>query len=241
MKQQSIFWSFSHTVFVFLLVYATAGHGQTSKPVLNDQRDSLSWVLGESHARACLQDNMGLSNEKVLEAFLHTMQGLEQPIDEDNYRLALDYINYMNFINNKHKIDEENAKTERIEQTHLQKLVEENPGLQRSEYGFYYEVLQPGSGITARENQRVTFDYRGYNMLTGELLDQTYGTSGAITVNINDNIFTGLRLGLQLMQAGAVYRFYFPNKLVFGSKGSRVVPPFTAMIYEVELHTVHLD
>ena len=225
----------------YLLVSPVASYAQSDTPQLNSQRDTLSWAIGESHARACLQDNTGLDRDVIVRAFLHTMQGGEQPLDEESYQMAVDYVKFLEYKNNQRIANEKQAEMQQLEKSFLTELVQSNPNIRYCPAGFYYEVLQAGSGDSARLHQRVTFDYRGYNMLTGELLDQTYGSSGAITVVVNDGIFTGLRIGLQLMQAGATYRFYFPNELVFGSKGSRVIPPFTPMIYEVELHTVHLD
>lgn len=222
--------------FSFLVSYA-----QTNAPVLNNQRDTLSWVLGESHARACLDNNMGLDLDIAVEAFLYTLQRSEPVLDEKSYQMALDYINYVHMMSKRRNDAEQAEKSARLEATFLQDLAAKNSQMKQSPQGFYYEVLQEGSGPTAQPNQRVTFDYRGYNMLTGELLDQTYGTSGSITICLNETVFKGLWMGMQMMRSGSIYRFYFPNALVFGSKGANVIPPFTAMIYEVELHQVHQD
>lgn len=229
-----------------LLFLATASTAlaclaQTNTHTLSNQRDSLSWALGENYARTCLQNSIGLDPEKITEAFLHTMKGLEQPLDEESYQMAIDYIKYMEYKNNQHMIAEKKEAAQRLEKKYFEELTKKNPSIHYCRAGFYYEVLRIGSGDSARANQRVTFDYKGYNMLTGELLDQTYGTSEPIIVSLNDGIFPGLRIGLKMMQAGSVFRFYFPNELVFGTKGSRVIPPFTAMIYEVELHQIHQD
>lgn len=225
----------------YLLLSSAVSYAQSDVPQLKTQRDSLSWAIGESHARTCLQDNTGLDRDVITRAFLHTMQGGEQPLDEESYQMAVDYVKYLEYKNNQRFVNEKQTEMQHLEKSYFTELVHSNPDIRYCPAGFYYEVLQAGSGDSARLHQRVTFDYRGYNMLTGELLDQTYGSSGAITVTLNDGIFAGLRIGLQLMQAGAIYRFYFPNELVFGAKGSRVIPPFTAMIYEVELHQIHLD
>lgn len=225
----------------YFLLFPTFSFAQTDVLQLNNRRDSLSWAIGESHARACLQDNTGLDRDRIIQAFLHTMRGGVQPLDEESYQMAVDYVKYLEYKNNLRINNEKQTETQQLEQSYFSELVQTHPDIRYCPAGFYYEVLQPGNGDSAQLHQRVTFDYRGYNMLTGELLDQTYGSNGAITVTLNDGIFSGLRIGLQLMQAGATYRFYFPNELVFGAKGSRVIPPFTPMIYEVELHQVHLD
>lgn len=229
-------------VFSFnLLLSPAVSHAQTETPQLNTRRDTLSWALGESQARACLQNSMALDPETIIRAFVHTMQGLQQPLDEESYQMALDYIRYTDFKNNQRIVAEKQEEARRLEKAYFAELIQTHPNVRYCPAGFFYEVLQVGKGDSAQANQRVTFDYRGYNMLTGELLDQTYGSSGPITVALNEGIFAGLRIGLKMMQAGATYRFYFPNEMVFGAKGSRVIPPYTSMIYEVELHQIHLD
>ena len=51
-------------------------------------------------------------------------------------------------------------------------------------------------------------------------------------------MFQGLLLGMQLMNAGSKYRFYFPHQLVTGATG---IPPYTPVSYEVELHEIYND
>lgn len=184
---------------------------------------------------------MGLDSALIMAAFSHTMQGAASPLDERSYQEALDYINYTTLMNQRRYDAEMTEKTARLELKYMQEQAAHNDQIKFTQAGFCYEVLKSGSGPTAQQHQRITFDYRGYNMLTGELLDQTYGNGGPITVTLNENIFRGLWFGLQLMQAGSIYRFYFPNALVFGRKGGNGIPPYTGMIYEIELHQIHLD
>ena len=80
-------------------------------------------------------------------------------------------------------------------------------------------------------------------MLTGEQFDQSNGYSGGepIIHVVGNPMFPGLLEGMQLMNAGSLYRFYFPNQLAFGANGSEDIPPYTAVIYEVELHEIMND
>lgn len=208
---------------------------------LKDQRDTLSWALGESYARQCLNDNLQLDRGLMLEAFIHTMNGNAPLLDDKSYEMAVNMVQYLQYARNK-KIQEAQQKAaEQLEQTLFTKLMEENPQIKKSDDGFYYEVIQQGKGRKAMEHYRITFDYKGYNMLTGELFDQTYGSNPRLTIVLDNSIFFGLHKGLQMMREGDIYRFYFPNQLAFGSKGSKDLPPYTAVIFEVELHQVHLD
>ena len=84
----------------------------------------------------------------------------------------------------------------------------------------------------------MTFDYRSYTLLDGEPYDQTYGRRRSIAHVVGKPMFQGLLEGLQLMNAGSLYRFYFPYQLAFGPQGSGDIPGYTPFIYEVEVHKV---
>ena len=53
-----------------------------------------------------------------------------------------------------------------------------------------------------------------------------------------NNIFPGLKEGLQMMNGGSHYIFYVPNALAFGAEGAPDIPPYSMLIYEVELFDV---
>ena len=105
--------------------------------------------------------------------------------------------------------------------------------------GFYYEVLKPGKGANAQIGQRILFDYRSFLMFNGEPYDQTYGVRDPILHVVGRPMFQGLIDALQLMNAGSIYRFYFPYQLAFGETGAGDIPGYTPFIYEVELHEIY--
>ena len=98
--------------------------------------------------------------------------------------------------------------------------------------------MKAGKGRNAREGDRVSFDYRSFLMFTGEPYDQTYGKREPILHVVGKPMFQGLIEGMQVMNAGSIYRFYFPYQLAFGSQGSGNIAGYTPFIYEVELHEI---
>ena len=49
-------------------------------------------------------------------------------------------------------------------------------------------------------------------------------------------VIAGWTEGLQLMQEGAKYRFFIPYRLGYGESGAAgTIPPFAALIFDVEL------
>ena len=78
-------------------------------------------------------------------------------------------------------------------------------------------------------------------MLTGEPYDQTYGKRDPIVHVVGEPMFPGLIEAFQLMNAGSIYRFYFPYQVAFGAQGSGNIPGYTPLIYEVEVHELYPD
>lgn len=208
---------------------------------LNTRTDTLSWVLGESYAKAYLNTGLSLDKDIIISAFSQTLNNQGQPIDDDTYKAVFDYLSFNIVKLQKQKQQLLVEKTQKAEEAYFQKLLADHPDIKQAPEGFYYEVIRAGFGPKAPRDKRISFDYRGFNMLTGEPIDQTYGKRDPIVTVLNEHIFPGLLYGLQLMEAGSIYRFYFPNALAFGPSGSQNIPPYTSLIYEVELHTIFND
>lgn len=222
------------------LLLVACGHKEA--PKLATTEDTLSWALGETFAMSMSQNKLPVDNEVVLQAFRHTLEGGEQPFDEAVCQAAYSRLLTVAMMEQKQLENKAASSVESQEQAYFEKLMQKGNAV-KTEQGFYYEVLQEGKGPKAQYGQRVSFDYKGYLMLSNKLFDQSEGFSGGTPIIhvLGNPMFKGLQEGMQLMSAGSTYRFYFPNKLAFGAKGSEDVPPYTAVIYEVTLHEIMKD
>jgi FKBP-type peptidyl-prolyl cis-trans isomerase len=212
-------------------------------PKLNDLNDTLSWALGENFALTLKQSQVTDINEDlVVQALRHTLADNPKLIDDTTYFLAIQYIiNQQQQANRQQQQTADPKKVTTDQEAYLANLEANNPKVKKHPAGFYYEVLREGKGPKANYAQRIRFDYRSYLMLTGEPYDQTYGKREPIIHVIGNPMFPGLIEGLQLMNAGSIYRFYFPYQLAFGEHGSGDIPGYTPFIYEVELHELYND
>lgn len=208
-----------------------------STPKLQNQQDTLSWALGRSIAEGLIQENSSSFNkEMIIEAVKATLDGCEQPFGDSIYRQACIFAQNQMMMDRQIATQQQNKQSSKAEQDVFANFEKEHPDAKRHEAGFYYEVIKTGSGKTAKVGDMVVFDYKGYNMLTGELADITYGQHDPISHVVGQPMFPGLIYGLQLMNTGAIYRFYFPSRLYPG--GSSKLPDGTPVIYEVELHGI---
>lgn len=217
-----------------LCLAACNGEGTTK---LDSRTDTLSWVMGENVGRTLIENPVvEIDHEVFLQAVRHTLDGKKQPLSEEAYGDVLQFIMDMAQAQQVQQNEEMRTNTTGSQEEYFKQLEASNPNVKKHESGFYYEVLKEGSGRRAKYGDNVSFDYRSYLMLTGEPFDQTYGQRDPISHVVGKPMFVGLIEGLQLMNPGSIYRFYFPYQLAFGEKGSNGIPGYTPFIYEVELH-----
>lgn len=107
-------------------------------------------------------------------------------------------------------------------------------GIQVTESGLQYEVIEAGDGEQPKAEDTVTVHYRG-TLVDGTQFDSSYDRGEPATFPLN-RVIKGWTEGLQLMKTGAKYRFYIPSDLGYGERGAgQNIPPHAALIFDVEL------
>lgn len=220
----------------------------TKSPVtqLKTVKDSLSWGYGQALAKALHGDyfDTALNHDLVLQAFVYTLKGGEKNLLSEEEAIDIYQYANMNYSTLMQRKAQTTARTvDSLQQVYFANLTKNNPKVKKFDMGemaFYYEELKPGTGPNAEYAQRIRFDYRSFNILNGQPIDQTYGNREPIVHVVGNPMFPALIQAFQLMNTGSIYRFYIPYQLAFGAEGSGgVVPPFTPVIYEIELHELY--
>ena len=215
------------------LTFASCNNSRT--PQLKDAEDSVSWILGRNTAESIVRGPFGkIDKEIFIQAIRATFDSMPQPISDTVYNATIAMLMQMAQSNATQKSNDIDSKQEKF----FANLVATNPKIKRHPSGFYYEQIKAGTGPNAYYAAHIYFDYRGYYMFNGKLFDQTYGQREPISHVVGKPMFPGLIEAFQLMNKGSIYRFYFPYQLAFGASGSDDIPPYTPLIYELELHSI---
>jgi FKBP-type peptidyl-prolyl cis-trans isomerase FklB len=112
------------------------------------------------------------------------------------------------------------------------------PGIQVTPSGLQYQVLTKGSGTSPVLTDTVLVHYKG-TLLDGKQFDSSYDRKEPISFPLN-GVIPGWTEGVQLMQPGAKYKFFIPYQLAYGERGAGSdIPPFSTLIFEVELLKVN--
>ncbi len=224
---------------VIAILTATACGNKSENVLLHNQQDTLSWAMGMSLAETAQSGFYSFDQATVQRAFESTLKGEKQPLDEQTYRELCNYLAFLVAQHQRTTAEKSNKEAGAIQQEYFSKLVQEKGNaLKKSENGFYYEVLQAGSGAKAKAGQRINFDFLSINALTGDTITKTYGRRDPVVHVISKSMFAGLFNGLQLMPAGSKYRFYFPYEVCANVED---IPSYTPVIYEIELHEIYKD
>ena len=100
--------------------------------------------------------------------------------------------------------------------------------------GLQYTVIKEGEGRKPKATDRVKCHYEG-TLPNGTVFDSSYRRGEPAVFPLN-GVIAGWTEGVQLMSEGAKYRFFIPYNLAYGERGAgQSIPPFAALIFDVEL------
>jgi len=110
-------------------------------------------------------------------------------------------------------------------------------GSKKTASGLAYKVLQEGTGTTPTTSSRVKVHYSGWTK-DGKMFDSSVLRERPATFGVT-GVIKGWTEGLQLMKAGAKYRFWIPADLAYGETPSRPGAPAGQLTFDVELLEVN--
>ena len=109
-------------------------------------------------------------------------------------------------------------------------------GVTTTPSGLQFEILQEGreDGKSPTASDQVRCRYTG-KFIDGKVFDSSGENSIVFPLN---GVIRGWTEGLQYMKEGAKYRFVIPYHLGYGASGYATIPPYSTLIFDVELIAV---
>lgn len=111
----------------------------------------------------------------------------------------------------------------------------EKTGVEVTESGLQYEVVEQGEGAKPSVDDIVRVHYKG-TLLDGETFDSSYDRGEPAELPLHQ-VVPGWQEGIVLMPVGSTYRFWIPSDLGYGDVGTPGGPigPNAVLAFEVEL------
>jgi FKBP-type peptidyl-prolyl cis-trans isomerase FklB len=113
----------------------------------------------------------------------------------------------------------------------------EREGVETTESGLQYEVIEEGDGNNPTASDRVQVHYTG-ELINGDVFDSSRDRGQPVTFGLSQ-VIPGWTEGLQLMSEGARYKLYIPADLAYGPGGNQAIGPNETLIFDVELLAVN--
>lgn len=99
--------------------------------------------------------------------------------------------------------------------------------------GLQYVVVEEGAGATPTSKDQVTVHYEG-RLLDGTVFDSSYKRGEPATFGVTQ-VIKGWTEALQLMPEGSKWTVYIPYDLAYGERDSGTIPPFSTLVFDIEL------
>lgn len=99
--------------------------------------------------------------------------------------------------------------------------------------GVQYKVLSEGHGVIPQATSKVKVNYEG-RLIDGTVFDSSYKRKKPASFTCNQ-LIKGWTDALTHMPVGSTWELYIPQELAYGARESGKIPPFSALIFTVEL------
>jgi FKBP-type peptidyl-prolyl cis-trans isomerase FkpA len=146
------------------------------------------------------------------------------------------------------KMEEQQAAQIKIDSAMISSyLLEKGIAAQTTSSGLRYVVKQKGLGRMARSGQTASVHYAG-RLLNGKLFDTSLasvaqennfpyqGNNAPYPVVVNtQSVIPGWDEMLQLMNKGMKVTVYVPSHLAYGPRGGGEIPPFSILVFDMEV------
>jgi len=106
-------------------------------------------------------------------------------------------------------------------------------GVQETPSGLQYEVITMGTGPKPAAEEVVKVHYTG-TLTDGTKFDSSVDRGEPAVFGVNQ-VIRGWQEGIQLMPVGSKFKFYIPYELGYGEQGTGPIPPYSTLVFEVEL------
>jgi len=209
-------------------------------PVFKSNLDSASYALGINVASSFKSGGLSTINYELLNKGIRDVfAGANPTLTQEQCQQAIETL-FEGFGKERAAIAKKNEELEKQkymptinEGTAFLAQNKTKAGIKTTASGLQYEVITQGEGAKPAATNKVTVNYKG-TLLDGTQFDSSYDRGEPITFGLSQ-VIPGWTEGVQLMQEGSKYRFFIPYDLAYGGRAAGSIPPFSTLIFEVEL------
>ncbi|MCK4662240.1 MAG: FKBP-type peptidyl-prolyl cis-trans isomerase [Bacteroidales bacterium] len=145
----------------------------------------------------------------------------------------LNFLKYEDFEQERRSLNSKNSKEEIALLNSFIKIT--NINIEPTSSGLYYIEQEEGRGKSPQPGNKVAVNYLGY-FVDGKIFDSSYERNEAFEFVFGaGEVIQGLDEGVSKMKEGGKAKLIIPSYLAYGEQGRGPVPPFSTLIFEIEL------
>lgn len=207
----------------------------TLTPLEKEYLKTYGWIIGRQSSLHAF----GLNSTEIktfIEGLYLAAQGEPAPTDiqsiSNNMHEYLQGKAASYAEQHEHSILQLAAKNKALSEAFFHEL-SENPGINKTQTGLYYEIIYPGSDKKPTSEDTVTVHYEG-RLIDGSVFDSSKERGEPATFSLQ-RVIAGFTEGLQLVGEGGKIILYMPSELGYGATEIPGIPPGSTLIFDVEL------
>lgn len=164
------------------------------------------------------------------------VEGFSDGICEKNMNVSMDSLHrlvskqlaYYHKVNMERKYGENRKAGEEF-----LKLNAKKDSVKTTASGLQYKILTAGTGEVPTATQKVKVNYEG-RLVDGTVFDSSCQRNKPISFACNQ-VIKGWTEALTMMPVGSKWEIYVPQELGYGDREQKKIPPFSTLIFTVEL------
>jgi FKBP-type peptidyl-prolyl cis-trans isomerase FklB len=222
---------------ISLFFCVACSQNEKKSVVIKTTVDTVSYSIGRNFGEYIMQDLKGggldsvLNKDLLLRGFEDILKGSPEVIKKEQAQAAMQV-----YFGNLQK-----KKYEKSKQAGEQYLVNNKTaeGVVTTASGLQYKIIKAGNGPKPKATDKVKVHYQG-NLIDGTVFDSSIKRGQPAEFPVN-GVVPGWIEALQLMPVGSKWQLVIPYQLAYGERGNQGIPPYSTLIFEIELLDIVKD
>lgn len=210
---------------------APAGESATAKPESLPER--AGYAIGLNMGTNMKQQEVDIDLDALIQGLRDGLAGEEGSMTQEEMQAAMNEFQQAMMTKQQEMAAKALEENQAEGATYRQEFGAQE-GVQTTESGILYQVMQEGSGAKPAPSDRVTVHYRG-TLTDGTQFDSSYDRGQPATFPVT-GVVQGWQEVLQLMPVGSKWKVVIPPDLAYGERGSPPrIGPGETLVFEIEL------
>ncbi|MFA5879132.1 MAG: FKBP-type peptidyl-prolyl cis-trans isomerase [Candidatus Margulisiibacteriota bacterium] len=229
-------WTGIFLVTILFVSLSTMGCQKEGRAVLKDNKEKVSYSIGQSIGVNIKNQKMDLNLKAVIKGLEDGVNGKSALTPEEMQKVLMEFQKEMQ-TKQMESFKADSEKNLKEGDAFLEKNKKES-GVITLPSGLQYKVIKSGNGVSPKATDTVVVHYIG-KLLDGKEFDNSYKRNQPATFKVNQ-IIPGWSEALQNMKVGDKWTIFLPSNLAYGANGAGpTIGPNAVLIFEVELLDVN--